>query len=103
MYLLILNLTLIFNQQINLECLKDKYSDSVKKILDKNYKNFEDLVKNNSRFEKFISQYSNEKLLSKNMVKDINIKMPSYHDEFYHKCDSMLAEMKGFFDYISTK
>lgn len=92
-----------FNSQvINLEGKKDLYSKKVKGILAKNYKNFEDLVKSNSRFNKFIETYSKVFRQKSTPVSNIQIEMPQYYDEFFNKCYDVIANIKAFLDYLIT-
>ena len=90
-------------KEVNLECKKDKYTIKVKELLKKNYKNFEDLVKNNSRFKKFIEVYSSENTTKKQQISDIQINRPNYHKEFYWNCTNFIADIKSFLEYTITK
>lgn len=102
------NTMMTFNQkQINLETKKDMYTDKVKEILRKNYKNFDELVKNNSRFNNFMKDYQDkikkEIELEKN-GKFLNIpKNPTEYSKFYLKCSNVISEFKAFFEFIYNK
>ena len=102
------NTMINFNlKQINLEAKKDQYTKRVKNILANNYKNFDDLVKNNSRFANFMSDYTlsiKNKYLKKldNYVIDID-EIPYNINNFYFVCNRIISEFKAFFEYIYNK
>jgi hypothetical protein len=55
---------------IKLENLKDVYTIRVQNIMKNNYKNFDDLVKNNSRFSNFMKNYQDELKIKSEMKKN---------------------------------
>ena len=68
------NLNNLHGKEISLNDKKHNYFDRVKKIISENYLNFEELTKNNSRFESFL--YNNEIFINemklKNREKNLN-------------------------------
>ena len=68
------NLNNLHGKEISLNDKKHNYFDRVKKIISENYLNFEELTKNNSRFESFL--YNNELFINemklKNREKNLN-------------------------------
>ena len=112
------------NKQIQLENKKDKCYVKVKEIVNKDYKNFEDLIKNNSRFEDFINtnqslirqakehrevakikkvrQAYTSKELKENEDKELITQTPLevMSLELYKNCHSILRENKNFFETI---
>ena len=90
-------------KSINLENKKDVYTHKVNQILSNNYQNFEDLVKNNSRFANFMVIHSSKKNL--NMVKSPEIIpiFPIHFGEFYEKCEQTFVYIKVFLDSIINR
>lgn len=113
------------NKQIQLENKKDKCFVKVKEIVNKDYKNFEDLINNNSRFEDFINnnqslirqakehrevtktkkirQAYTSKELKENEDKELISQTPLevMSLELYKNCNSLLRENKNFFETIN--
>ena len=56
-------MTNLNKKQIELETKKEKYSKKVNEIIKKDYKNFDDLIKNNERFRQFME--NNKSLMEK--------------------------------------
>lgn len=83
--------------------MKDKYILRVKELLSKNYKNFEDLVKNDSKFKKFMKIYASENKMKKQNISEVKMNSPAFYLEFYAKSNNFFAEIKGFFDYVIIK
>ena len=99
------NTMMTFNQkQIHLESKKDIYTEKVKEILKKNYKNFDDLVKNNSKFNNFMTEYQDKlkkEIEQEKLAKFIELpENPSEYLAFYNKCNNIISEFKAFFEYI---
>lgn len=94
-------------KQINLESKKDVYSQKVKEILRKNYRNFDELIRSNSKFKNFMQDYQND--IKKEYESSINCKvleideLPVDYSEFYFKCNSLISEFKAFFDFLISK
>lgn len=102
------NTMMTFNKkQINLETQKDMYTDKVKEILKKNYKNFDELVKHNSRFSEFMKEY--QTMIRHEHEKDKIGKfltIPDNNNEyrkFYLKCNNIISEFKAFFEFFYNK
>ena len=102
------NTMMTFNlKQVNLESKKDLYTIKVKEILRKNYKNFNELIRNNSKFKNFMLEYQtqirkeNEYLINSQVLK--SEKIPSEYSEFYFKCSSLISEFKSFYEFIFNK
>jgi len=89
------------SQQINLEGRKDIFTKKVKEILSNNYKNFEDLVKTNSRFNKFVETYSKE-FRKKYVMSRIEIDFPQYYSEFYNRGYGIISSIKSILDFMNT-
>jgi len=98
---------------INLESKKDKYKEEVKNIMSHNYKNFNDLVQNNSRFENFMVGMKKEILLSRNVLitkrlkKDINKVLTDDTNFFdyknqYYKFNNFMSTIKSFLENVNT-
>jgi hypothetical protein len=98
---------------INFEGKKDKYRGEVKEIMSKNYKNFNDLVQNNSRFENFMLGMKKEILLnkdhqmSKRFKKDLNNILSDDRNFFdyksqYNKLHNFMSIIKSFLEIINT-
>ena len=77
---------------INLEGKRDMYTKQVKEIISHNYKNFNDLVKNNSRFEHFMIAYKEEIQLKKENQLGVMFK---------NDLGNILDDDSNFFDYKS--
>lgn len=94
-------------KQINLESKKDIYTQKVKEILRKNYRNFDELIRSNSKFKNFMQDYQND--IKKEYENSVNIKLleidelPVDYSEFYFKCNSLISEFKAFFDFLLSK
>lgn len=115
------------NKQIFFENKKDKFSQKVKEILNKDYKNFEDLINNNSRFDDFISknrsliQKAKEKreLIKNNKVINVytaeelkenednelitHTPLETMAIDLYKNCHSLIRENKNFFENIARQ
>jgi len=96
------NMTFFNFRQITLENKKDIYSHKVNAILSKNYQNFEDLVKNNSRFANFMQTYGSKKIKLYKQP-DIIPKFPNHFTEFYEKCEHLFIYIKIFLESIINK
>lgn len=62
------NLNNLHSKEISLNDKRHNYFDRVKKIISENYLNFEDLIKNNSKFESFL--YKNELFINEMKIKN---------------------------------
>ena len=68
------NLNNLHAKEISLNDKKHNYFERVKKIISDNYLNFEEIIKNNSKFESFLNKYKIfiDEMKSKNREKNIN-------------------------------
>ena len=68
------NLNNLHAKEISLNDKKHNYFERVKKIIKENYLNFEELTKNNSRFESFLNKYKFfiDEMKSKNRENNLN-------------------------------
>lgn len=96
------NMTFFNLKVINLEGKKENYTKSVKQILARNYQNFEDLVKSNSKFANFITKYGREKNVDYWKTIEISPNYPMFFSDFYGKCDNVLVTIKVFIESIIT-
>jgi hypothetical protein len=98
------NMAMFNHKQIEFENKKDLYSKRVREIINKSYKNFDDLINSNSRFNNFMKEYKEEaerKLKLNEKKNDIKLDVPSQYIEFYKKCYNLISELKAFFEFVS--
>ncbi len=98
------NLMLFNLRQITLEVRKDKHTEKVKKLIAKNYHNFEDLCKNNSTFRSFFEKNKTNLIKEKKFKpSEIELNLPTHIVEFYPKCENILNFIKNAFNSISSE
>lgn len=94
---------------INLESKKDLYTKRVVTIMSKSYKNFDDLIKSNSRFQNFMESLQTE-LRTNRKAKNVEILLsrinshnnvrPPIYVEFYEKLTEIISLLKSYYETI---
>jgi hypothetical protein len=84
--------------------LKEKHSRKVCIIVNKNYKNVEEIMKNDSRIQTLMKKYS---FIKEDRKQD----KPSFlldnlannnNEDFYEKCSNIIEIIKAFLDLLSS-
>jgi hypothetical protein len=95
------NMNLYNDKIIKLEGKKENYTKIVQKIISECYKEFNDLTKDNPKFENFMQSYINcIKNNSNRKVKHIDPPItPPLYSDFYLKCNDQLSEFKSYYEF----
>jgi len=91
------------DKQVQLEIKREKYSKKIHDLISKNYKNFDELIKSNSKLEKFINKF-NQELRSENPYNKIyTFELESKQDkELINKSTLLFSEINSILDYIKS-
>ena len=94
-------LSLFNNKQINLESKKEKYTRIVHDIMSKNYKNFKEIIKSNSKL-KTIKKLDLTEFKQNQSQRTYDFNLMDYNKSFYNKCEKMIQVVNSFLNYISS-
>jgi hypothetical protein len=98
------NFIMTFNQkEINLEEKRDNYSTRINSILNRNYKNLDDLIKSNSKVQNLLKKFQNFSL--KNEIRkmyEFPLKSFQMKTEFYGNIQKTFTLIKSFFEVLLT-
>lgn len=92
------------DKQVQLEIKREKYSNKVTELIRKNYKNFDELIKSNSKLENFIKKFNHtiktENLTEKIYKFDVEIRNEK---EFLKRCNVIFSEINSTLDFLCSK
>jgi hypothetical protein len=91
------------DKQVQLEIKREKYSKKIQDLIAKNYKNFDELIKSNSKLEKFINKFNQELRSDNSFNKIYTFEIESKQDkEFINKSTLLFSEINSILDYIKS-
>ena len=96
------NFIMTFNQkEISLEEKRDNYSSRISSILNKNYKNLDDLIKSNSKVQNLLKKFQNFTLKNETRkLYEFPMKLSQMKTEFYGNIQKTFTLIKSFFEVL---
>ena len=87
-----------------MESLKEQYSKKISILINKDYKNIEDIMKSNSRIEALMKKFSYIKTDLKDVIPSLIFEnlLCNNNDDFYEKCSKAIELVKSFLDIFSS-
>lgn len=92
------------DKEVQLEIKREKYSKKIQDLISKNYKNFDDLIKSNSKLEKFINRFNQDITSNSSFNRIYTFEIEGKKDrEFINKSSLLFSEINSILDYFKSK
>ena len=91
-------------KQVNLEINRERYSKRIQELMSKYYKNFDELIKSNSKLENFMKKFGHLMKSDKNQDKIYKFNLTNKTEkDFKNKYNLLFSEINSILDFSCSK
>ena len=91
-------------KQVILEINRERYSKRIHELINRHYKNFDDLIKSNSKLENFMKKFNNILRSENSQDKMYTFQLINKTEkEFKNKCTLLFSDINSVLDISSSR